>query len=140
MVLASRAIKERPESFTALALLERARRELRRGKRRERLEARVEEAQGLLERGDASGAERIVTSALKLIPDHAMALALFGRIKQSRLAAGTAEAEAERELLALARGQAHQALTTARAALAAGWTRKAVLAIKRGLRLVPDDP
>ncbi len=140
LVLASKLVKEHPESLTARALLDRARRELLRGRRRDRLEARVREAHGLLETGDFAGAERIVTSALKLIPDHALALDLFGKLRDRRLRAGTVEAEAERELLAHARVQARQSLAAARAALASGWGRKAILALRRGLRLVPDDP
>jgi tetratricopeptide (TPR) repeat protein len=140
LVQASKIVKEHPESLTARALLDRARRELLRGRRRERLETRVREAQGFFEAGDFAGAERIVTSALKLLPDHALALDLFAKLRERRLQAGTAEAEAERELLALARTQAKQAAQAARTALAAGWGRRAVLALRRGLRLVPDDP
>ena len=139
-VLASRAIRERPDSLVARALYERSRRELLQGRRREKLEARVQEAQGLLERGELDAANRIVTSALKLIPDHAVALALFGRIKERRQASGSAVAEAERELERLDRLQARQALAAARAALDAGWERRALGALRRGLRLVPDDP
>ncbi len=139
-VLASRAVRERPGNLTARALYERSRRELLQGRRREKLEARVQEARGLLERGELDVANRIVTSALKLIPDHPVALALFGQIKERRHAAGTAEAEAERELERLGRLQARQALTAARAALDAGWERRALGALRRGLRLVPDDP
>jgi hypothetical protein len=79
-VLASRAVRERPDNLTARALYERSRRELLQGRRREKLEARVREAQGLLESGQLEAANRIVTSALKLVPDHAVALALFGAI------------------------------------------------------------
>ncbi|MBI3932068.1 MAG: hypothetical protein HY317_01510 [Acidobacteria bacterium] len=140
VVLVSKAIKDRPDSLTARALYDRARRELLRGRRREKLESRLREAEGLLERGEFASAERIVGSALKLVPDHAKALELFGRLKDRRLGAGTAEAEAERELLALARSQARQTLAAARTALAAGWSGKAVFALRRGLRLVPDDP
>ena len=139
-VLASRAVKERPGNLTARALYERARRLLLQGRRREKLEARVQEAEGLLARGDLDAANRIVTSALKLIPDHAVALALFGQIKDRRHATGTAEAEAERELERLSRLQARQALAAARAALDAGWERRALGALRRGLRMVPDDP
>jgi hypothetical protein len=57
VVMASRAVKERPESLTARALVERARRELLRGRRRERLEARIHEAQGLFEAGAGGGGE-----------------------------------------------------------------------------------
>jgi hypothetical protein len=139
-VLASRAIRERPDSLVARALYERSRRELLQGRRREKLEARVQEAQGLLERGELEAANRIVTSALKLIPDHAVALGLFGAIKERRQASGSAVAEAERELERLDRLQARQALAAARAALDAGWERRALGALRRGLRLVPDDP
>jgi hypothetical protein len=140
VVLASRAVRERPSNLTARALYERSRRELLQGRRRVKLEARVQEAQGLLARGELDAANRIVASALKLIPDHAVALALFGQIKERRHAAGTAEAEAERELERLGRLQAAQALEAARAALAAGWERRALGALRRGLRMVPDDP
>lgn len=140
LVLASRAVKDRPDSLTARALLDRARRELLRGRRLERLESRVQEARGLLEAGEVDKAERIVTSALKLIPDHAVALELFARLKERRLAAPTAEAEAERELAKLAQAQAKKALDAARAALAAGWERRAFAALREGLRHVPDDP
>jgi tetratricopeptide (TPR) repeat protein len=139
-VLASRAVRERPDNLTARALYERSRRELLQGRRREKLEARVREAQGLLASGQLDAANRIVTSALKLIPDHAVALALFGAIKERRQAAGSAAAEAERELERLDRLQARQALAAARQALEAGWERRALGALRRGLRLVPDDP
>src|SRR5688572_7010889 len=89
-VLASRAIRERPDNLIARALYERSRRELLQGRRREKLESRVQEAQGLLDRGELDAANRIVTSALKLIPDHAVALALFGAIKERRQASGAA--------------------------------------------------
>lgn len=140
LVMASRAVKERPDSLTARALLDRARRELLRGRRRERLEARIEQASLLVERGELEAAERIVISALKLIPDHALALDLLGRIKQHRLGAGTAEAEALKELERLARLQAQKALESARAALAAGWERRAFFALHQGLRHAPGDP
>lgn len=139
-VLASRAVRERPDNLTARALYERSRRELLQGRRREKLDSRVREAQGLLERGELDAANRIVTSALKLIPDHAVALALFSAIKERRYAAGSAVAEAERELERLDRLQARQALAAARQALEAGWERRALGALRRGLRLVPDDP
>ena len=139
-VLASRAVKERPDSLTARALHERARRELLRGRRRERLEARVREAEGLLDAGDAAGAERIVTSALKFIPNHPLALALFGRLKDRRQQAVTAEAWAEQELERLTHAHARRALETAQAELAAGRERAALLAVRRGLRQAPDDP
>jgi tetratricopeptide (TPR) repeat protein len=140
VVLASRAIRERPANLTARALYERSRRELLQGRRREKLEARVAQAQGLLARGELDGAARIVTSALKLVPDHPVALALFGQIKERRHATGTVEAETERELERLGRLQARQALAAARAALQAGWERRALGALRRGLRMVPDDP
>jgi tetratricopeptide (TPR) repeat protein len=140
LVAASRVVKEHPESLTARALVDRARRELLRGRRRERLETRVRQAESHIEAGDLEAAGRIVTSALKLIPDHPLALSLFARLKDRRLKAGTAEADAERELLALARAQAQQCLETARTALAAGRGRQALLALRRGLGLVPDDP
>ncbi len=140
LVLASRAVKDRPDSITAHALYERARRDLLKGRRRDRLEARVREAHDLLERGEYDGAERIVTSALKLIPDHAVALSLFSRLKERRLGLGTAEAEAERELEKLARERASQALAAARAHLTAGRERTAMLTLRKGLRLAPDHP
>ena len=139
-VLASRAVRERPGNLTARALYERSRRELLQGRRREKLEARVKEAQGLLARGELDAANRIVTSALKLVPDHTVALALFGQIKERRHGSGTVEAETERELERLGRLQARQALAAARAALDAGWERRALGALRRGLRMVPDDP
>jgi tetratricopeptide (TPR) repeat protein len=120
--------------------MERARRELLRGRRRERLEERLREARALFESAQFAAAERIVNSALKLLPTHPVALDLFGRMKQRRLHADSVEAQAERELEALARSQARQALAAARAALASGWERKAILALRRGLHLVPDDP
>ena len=140
LVLGSKAVKERPDSLTARSLLERARGEMLRGRRREKLEARVVEARGLVEGGNWLAAERIVTSALKLVPDHPVALELFGRIRDLKLRPGTAEAEAEGELLLLARAQAQKAAEAARAALAAGWNRQAFLHIRRGLRQVPDHP
>src|SRR5262249_56106136 len=90
--------------------------------------------------GEVGGGGRIVTSALKLIPDHPLALSLFARLRDRRLQGGTAAAEAERELLALARSQAKQCFETARGAIAAGRGRQAVLALRRGLRLGPCDP
>lgn len=140
LVLASRAVKDRPDSITARALYERARRDLLKGRRRDRLETRVREAHDLLERGEYDGAERIVTSALKLIPDHTVALRLFSRLKERRLGLGTAEAEAERELEKLARERASQALAAARAHLSAGRERTAILTLRKGLRLAPDHP
>jgi hypothetical protein len=139
MVMASRAVKERPDSLTARALIERARRELTRGRRREKLEARIVEAQSLLEAGDFAASERIVSSALKLVPDHPVALVLFGRLRD-RPRATTAEMEADRELERLARAQAEKALEAARAARAAGWDRRAIVHLRRGLRLAPDHP
>ncbi len=139
MVLASRAVKERPDSFTARALIERARQELTRGRRREKLEARIVEAERLLEAGEFAAAEKIVTSALKLVPDHTVALSLFGRLRD-RPRATTAEAEADRELERMARAQAQKALEAARDARAAGWDRRAIFHLRRGLRQAPDHP
>lgn len=139
-VLASRAVKERPESLTARSLLDRARRELLRGRRREKLEARVREAEGMLTGGNLQAAERIVTSALKLIPDHPVALELLGKLQALRLASGTAEAEAEKELMRLASSRAKKALEAARQALAAGWEQRALFALRQGLRQAPGDP
>jgi tetratricopeptide (TPR) repeat protein len=138
--LASRAVKEHPESLTARALLDRARRGLLKGRRKEKLEAKLKEADALFEAGHLEAAGRIVTSALKLVPDHPVALALFASLKQLRLAAGSAAADAERELERLTRAHARRALEAAQAALAAGWDRKALLALLRGLRTAPDDP
>ena len=140
MVLASRAVRERPENVTARALYERARRELLRGRRREKLETRIEEAQGLFAAGSFREAERIVTSALKFLPDHAVALDLLARLKERRVVVGTVEAEAEGELALLAKVQARHALAAARKALNAGWDRRAMVAIRRGLSLVPGEP
>lgn len=140
VVLASKAVKDRPDSVTARALYERARRELLRGRRREKLEAKIREAQALFDAQSFREAERIVTSALKLIPDHPVALVLLTRLKERRLSPGPAEAEAEHELDRLARLQAKQAFAAARRALAAGWDRRAMMAVRRGLRLVPGDP
>ncbi len=137
MLLASRAVKERPDSLTARALAERARRELTRGRRREKLEAKIAEAVRLLDSGDFAAAEKIVTSALKFVPDHAVALQLFGRLKE-RPRATAAEAEADRELDLLARAQAEKALDAARSARAAGWDRRALFQLRRGLRQAPD--
>lgn len=139
MVLASKAVKERPDSFTARALIERARQELTRGRRREKLEARIVEAERLLDAGEFAAAEKIVTSALKLVPDHAVALSLFGRLRD-RPRATTAEAEADRELERMARAQAQKALEAARDARAAGWDRRAIFHLRRGLRQAPDHP
>jgi tetratricopeptide (TPR) repeat protein len=140
VVLASKAVKDRPDSLTARALQERARRELLRGRRRDRLEARVREAETLLGSGDAAGAERIVTSALKLIPSHPVALALFKRLKERRQQAPTAEAWAEQELERLTKARAQRSLEKAQVEMAAGRERAAMLAIRRGLRHAPDDP
>jgi tetratricopeptide (TPR) repeat protein len=140
VVLASKAVKERPDSLTARALHERARRELLRGRRRERLESRVREAEGLLAAGDAAGAERIVTSALKLIPNHPVALALFARLKERRQQASSAEAWAEQALDRLSQARARRSLEAAQAAMAAGRERAAIMALRRGLRHAPDAP
>jgi hypothetical protein len=140
LVIASKAVKHWPQSIAARALYERARRELVRGLRRERLDARVQEARRKMEAGDFTGAEKIAVSALKLIPDHAEALALFGTLKARRLTASGVEAEAERELARLSARQARGAVLAAHAAIANGWERRALLAVRRGLRLVPDDP
>jgi hypothetical protein len=139
LVLASKVVKQRPQNVAARALYERARHELVRGLRRERLEARVQEAQRMMEAGDVAGAERIVTSALKLLPGHAVALELFGRLKAQRLAGGSVEAEAERELQRLSAKQARQSVAAAHGAIANGWDRRALLAVRRGLRVAPDD-
>lgn len=139
MVLASRAVKERPDNFTARSLVERARRELLRGRRREKLEARIVEAQAHLESGRYEAAEKIVNSALKLIPDHEGALALFARLRD-RPRGSAAEAEAERELERLGRAQAEKALEAARAAFDAGLFRRALSLLRRGLRQAPDHP
>jgi tetratricopeptide (TPR) repeat protein len=138
--LAARALGARPESLEAKAALDRARRQLARQRRRGRQEQRIKEARALLDAGDAAGAEKLVSSVLKRVPGHPEALALFGRLKDRRPAGGDAEAEAEKELARLAQGQAQRAADAARAARSAGWDRKALLALRRGLRLVPDDP
>jgi tetratricopeptide (TPR) repeat protein len=138
--LATRALAARPESLEAKGTLDRARRQLARQRRRGRQEQRIKEAQALLEAGDAAGAEKLVAAVLKRVPGQPEALALFGRLKGRRPTAGDAEAEAERELARLAQGQAQRAAEAARAARSAGWDRKALLALRRGLRLVPDDP
>jgi len=140
LVLASRAARERPESLIARSLFERTRREMTRGKRRERLEARVVEARGRIDGGDFAGAEKIVATVLKLLPDHAAALELFGLLKERRLAGGSVEAEAERELAAMMQARARQAAAQARAAIAAGWSFRAVMTVRRALAMVPDDP
>jgi tetratricopeptide (TPR) repeat protein len=140
LVLASRAVKFRPDSLTALALFERARREVLRGRRREKLEARIAEGRFLFEQRRFDEAERIVNSALKLLPDHPLAQYLHAQLKERRLTATTVEAEAERELDRLAHLQAQGAARAARAALANGWHRKALAAVRRGLRSCPDHP
>jgi tetratricopeptide (TPR) repeat protein len=140
LIHASRAVKERPADLIARGLYERARRESLRGKRREKLDSKVQQARGLFDAGDFAAAEKIVGSARKLVPDHAEALALFSLLRDRRLQAPTAEAEAERELDRLARTQAHRDAEAARAALKAGWDFRAALMVRRALRHVPDDP
>jgi hypothetical protein len=49
-------------------------------------------------------------------------------------------AQPELELERVARNQVRQALDAAREAVAAGWHRKAQLALQRALRIAPDDP
>jgi hypothetical protein len=68
-----------------------------------------------------------------------MALDLFGKLKARRLAGSNAAAEAERELHRLSVRQARQAVAAAHNALANGWERRALLAVRRGLRVAPDD-
>lgn len=140
LVLASRAVKEKPDSLTALALYERARRDVLRGRRREKLESRITEGRRLFEQGHLAEASRIVTSALKLLPDHPLAQYLHAQLKHRRVGASTAEADAERELDRMAHAEAHRAAQAARAALANGWHRRALVAVRRGLRVRPDDP
>jgi tetratricopeptide (TPR) repeat protein len=140
VVHASRAMRERPESLTARSLMDRARRELTRGRRRERLEERVVEARQRLEQGEDQAAEKIVATVLKLLPDHAAALQLFSVLKDRRLKSGTAEAEAERELDAVGRSRARRAAESARAALKAGWSFRALMTVRRALAVTPDDP
>jgi tetratricopeptide (TPR) repeat protein len=140
LVLASRAVRESPGSLTARAVFDRARRTVLRGRRGEQLDRRVREATDLFDGGETAEAERIVSSALKLVPDHAAALALYARLKERRLQSQTAEAEAERELEQLAHTQARQALQRARAVRASGWDRDAFIIVRRGLRFAPDDP
>ena len=140
LVLASRAARERPESLIARSLFERTRREMTRGKRRERLEARIVEARGLIQTGDYAGAEKIVGTVLKLLPDHAAALELFAVLKERRLGGGSVEAEAERELEAMMHSRARRAAEQARAAIAAGWSFRALMTVRRALGMVPDDP
>lgn len=139
-VHASRAVRERPESLTARSLLDRARRELTRGRRRERLEERVVEARQRLARGEDEAAEKIVATVLKLLPDHAAALQLFSVLEDRRLKSGTAEAKAELELDAMARSRARRAAESARAALKAGWSFRALMTVRRALAVTPDDP
>ena len=139
-MLASRAARERPESLIARSLFERTRREMTRGKRRERLEARVTEARGLIDGGDFAGAEKIVATVLKLLPDHAAALELFGVLKERRLAGGSAEAEAERELAAMMHARARRAAEQARAAIAAGWSFRALMTVRRRWPWSPTTP
>ncbi len=140
LVLASKAVKARPESLIARSLFERARREILQGRRREKLESRLREAESLLASGDLAAAEKIVTSALKLLPDHETALKLLGRIREERTRGHSAEAEAEVELLRLTAAQAQKAAEAAREALSQGWNRRAFLQVRRGLRLMPDHP
>jgi tetratricopeptide (TPR) repeat protein len=140
LVLASKAVKERPESLIARSLFERARREILQGRRREKLESRLREAESFVASGDLAAAEKIVTSALKLLPDHETALKLLGRIREERTRGHSAEAEAEVELLRLTGAQAQKAAEAAREALSQGWNRRAFLQVRRGLRLMPDHP
>jgi len=139
-VHASRAVREHPESLTARSLLDRARRELTRGKRCERLEERIVEARAKLSRGEDEAAEKIVATVLKLLPDHGAALQLFAALKERRMNSGTAEAEAEIELAAMARSRARRAAESARAALEAGWSFRALMTVRRALAITPDDP
>jgi tetratricopeptide (TPR) repeat protein len=140
LVLASKAVKARPESLIARSLFERARREILQGRRREKLESRLREAEGLVASGELAAAEKIVSSALKLLPDHQTALKLLGRIREERTRGHSAEAEAEVELLRLTAAQAQKAAEAAREALSQGWNRRAFLQVRRGLRLMPDHP
>jgi tetratricopeptide (TPR) repeat protein len=140
LVHASRAMRERPGSLTARSLFERARKEATRGRRREKLDARLAEAKRLFEAQDFAAAEKIVGAALKVVPDDAMALELFRRLKERRLAGPSAEAEAERELDRQTRERARRSAEAARAALAAGAEFRALLTVRRALRLVPDAP
>ena len=139
LVLASRAVRERPGSLTARSLFDRTRREMTRGRRREKLEARIVEARSSIETGDYAAAEKIIATVLKLLPDHEDALQLFALLKHRRLRSGTVEAEAERELDAMMAVRARQAATRARAALAAGWSFRALMTVRRALVLSPDD-
>ena len=138
--LAARVLAVRPDSLEAKAVADRARRLLARQRRRGRQEERLKEAQALLDAGDSGAAEKLVVSVLKRMPGHPAALALFARLKGRRLERGDAEAEAEQELARMAQGQAQRAAEAARSARRAGWDRKAMLALRRGLRLAPDDP
>jgi hypothetical protein len=140
LVIASRAVKERPDSLTARALMERARRELLRGRKREKLESRLREAEAALGAGDLKAAERVILSALKVVPDHDLAQELFRRLKEARISQGAIEVEAEEELQRLAQAEVKRAVEAARAAREAGWEAKALLSIRRGLRVVPDAP
>ena len=139
LVHASRAMRERPGSLTARSLMDRARREMTRGKRRERLEERVVEARERIARGEDAAAEKIIATVLKLLPDHADALQLFSLLKFRRWKSGSAEAEAERELDAMARTRARRAAESARAALKAGWSFRALMTVRRALAITPDD-
>jgi hypothetical protein len=140
LVHASRAMRERPGSLTARSLFERARKEATRGRRREKLDARLAEARRLFEAQDFAAAEKIVGAALKIVPDDAVALELFRHLKERRLAGPSAEAEAERELDRQARERARRSADAARAALLAGAEFRALLTVRRALRLVPDAP
>jgi tetratricopeptide (TPR) repeat protein len=137
--LAHRALDMRPDSLEAKAVADRARRQLARQRRQGRQEQRLQEASALLDAGDVAGADTLVGSVLKRMPGHPGALALFGRLKGRRGAKGDAEAEAEQELARMAQGQVRRAAEAARKARAGGWDRKAMLALRRGLLLVPDD-
>lgn len=139
VVHASRAVRERPESLTARSLMDRARRELTRGRRRERLEERVVEARDKIARGEDAAAEKIIATVLKLLPDHADALQLFSLLKFRRWKSGSAEAEAERELEAMARARSRRAAAAARTALSAGWSYRALMTVRRALAVTPDD-
>jgi tetratricopeptide (TPR) repeat protein len=140
LVHASKAMRERPGSLTARSLMDRARREMTRGKRRERLEERVVEARDRIARGEDAAAEKIIATVLKLLPDHADALQLFSLLKFRRLKQGGAEAEAEKELDAMAQSRARRAAEQARAALKAGWSYRALMTVRRALVITPDDP
>jgi hypothetical protein len=139
VVLATRALLERPDSLVARSLLDRSRRELARVRRRERLEARLDEAEKLLEAGDKVGAERIVSAALRLVPDHQLGLLLYTRLHQQRLEAETPEALDGRAQERSAETQAEQAAWQGGKALRAGAWRRALLIVRRGLREHPGD-